>query len=175
MPKKQTVWLFTMVSLTAVLGVYYVTGPEKLLPASTLEETIPEPAEDTDVAVENVEETSEDEVFEMIRLEAEEERSRLKEELTAKVASAELSPEEKDKAYTSMQELDELASSERMLETVIKSKGYEDALVRTIEGEVRITVKADSHSTEEANELIRLAKEEMGDKMPVSVEFEPFK
>ncbi|MCP3763292.1 SpoIIIAH-like family protein [Domibacillus sp. A3M-37] len=172
MPKKQTVWLFTMVSLTAVLGVYYVTGPEKLLPVSTLEETVPEPTEDVDVAVE---ETPDDEVFEMIRLEAEEERSRQKEELTAKVASADLSAEEKDEAYTTMQQLDEQASSERMLETVIKSKGYEDALVRMMEGEIRITVKADSHSTEEANELIRLAKEEMGDKMPVSVEFEPFK
>jgi len=172
MPKKQTVWLFTMVSLTAVLGVYYMTGPEKLLPASTLEESVSEPSKEVDVAVE---EMPNDEVFEMIRLEAEEERSRLKEELTAKVASADLSAEAKDEAYTTMQQLDEQASSERMLETVIKSKGYEDALVRTMEGEVRITVKADSHSTEAANELIRLAKEEMGDKMPVSVEFEPFK
>ena len=172
MPKKQTVWLFTMVSLTAVLGVYYMTGPEKLLPASTLEESVSEPSKEVDVAVE---EMPNDEVFEMIRLEAEEERSRLKEELTAKVASADLSAEAKDEAYTTMQQLDEQASSERMLETVIKSKGYEDALVRTMEGEVRITVKADSHSTEAAKELIRLAKEEMGDKMPVSVEFEPFK
>ncbi|MCM3788390.1 SpoIIIAH-like family protein [Domibacillus sp. 8LH] len=172
MPKKQTVWLFTMVSLTAVLGVYYMTGPEKLLPASTLEEKVSEPEKEVDVAVE---ETPTDEVFEMIRLEAEEERSRLKEELTAKVASADLSAEAKDEAYTTMQELDEQAASERMLETVIKSKGYEDALVRTMDGEVRITVKADSHSTEAANELIRLAKEEMGDKMPVSVEFEPLK
>lgn len=174
MPKKQTVWLFTMVSLTAVLGVYYVTGPEKLLPASSLEEVVPETAEDVDVDV-AIEEPASDEVFEMIRLEADEERSRLKEELTAKVASADLSAEEKDEAYTSMQQLDEQASSERMLETVIKSKGYEDALVRTMDGEVRIIVKSDSHSTEAANELIRLAKEEMGEKMPVSVEFEPFK
>ncbi|MCI2254586.1 SpoIIIAH-like family protein [Domibacillus sp. PGB-M46] len=172
MPKKQTVWLFTMVSLTAVLGVYYMTGPEKLLPASTLEEKVSEPEKEVDVAVE---ETPTDEVFEMIRLEAEEERSRLKEELTAKVASADLSAEAKDEAYTTIQELDEQAASERMLETVIKSKGYEDALVRTMDGEVRVTVKADSHSTEAANELIRLAKEEMGDKMPVSVEFEPLK
>lgn len=172
MPKKQTVWLFTMVSLTAVLGVYYMTGPEKLLPASTLEESVSEPSKEVDVAVE---EMPNDEVFEMIRLEAEEERSRLKEELTAKVASADLSAEAKDEAYTTMQQLDEQASNERMLETVIKSKGYEDALVRTMDGEVRITVKADSHSAEAANELIRLAKEEMGDKMPVSIEFEPFK
>ncbi len=173
MPKKQTVWLFTMVSLTAVLGVYYVTGPEKLLPVSTLEESVPKsPEENVDVAVE---ETAGDEVFELIRLETEEERSKLKEELTAKVASADLSAEAKNEAYTDMQKLDELASKEKMLETLIISKGYEDALVRTSNGEIRITVKAKKHSAKEANDIIKMAKDEMGDEMPVSVEFQPFK
>lgn len=173
MPKKQTVWLFTMVSLTAVLGVYYVTGPDKLMPASTLEESVPESAaKDVDVTVE---ETAGDEVFELIRLETDDERSRLKEELTAKVASADVSVEAKNEAYDDMKELDALTSKEQMVETLIKSKGYDDALVRTSDGEVRITVKSDSHSAEAANEIIRLAKEEMGEKMPVSVEFQPFK
>lgn len=167
MPKKQTVWLFAMMSITAVLGVYYVTGPEKLMPVATLEPAV----EEAPV----VEELPKESVFEMIRLEAEEERSRIKEELTAEVASADATAEEKEAAYMKMEELDEQAAAERMLETVIQSKGYEDVLVRTIDGTVHITVQAEKHSAAEANDLIQIAKQEMGSRMPVSVEFEPLK
>lgn len=71
-------------------------------------------------------------------------------------------------------QLSELAEKEAVIETLIKSKGYEDALVRADGSEVNITVKTEKHSKAKANEIIQLVKKELGQK-EVAVEFQPTK
>jgi stage III sporulation protein AH len=64
--------------------------------------------------------------------------------------------------------------TESVLETMIKTMGYEDALVRANGENIRITVKSDKeHSTADANEIIRLVMSEVGQMKPVAVEFQP--
>ncbi|MFK2824326.1 SpoIIIAH-like family protein [Bacillus sp. B190/17] len=181
--KKQTVWLLTMLSLVVVLSVYYITSPEQLSPETA------SPAEEGDVTVEMTEaknaagdkqtaiitESAGDEAFDMLRLEMQDDRNKMKEELTAKVASADVSAEDKNSAYEEMERLTELATKENVLETLIKSKGYSDALVRADGESIRITVKSNEHSAAAANEIIRLAKDELGKHQPVAVEFQPVK
>ncbi|WP_203361790.1 SpoIIIAH-like family protein [Bacillus sp. REN10] len=185
--KKQTVWLLTMISLVVVLSVYYITSPEQLSPdvvstknqAGEANQSTEQTPQETNVAVDNQElevvtESAGDEAFDLLRLEMEDERNKLKEDLTVKVASSDLSAADKNQAYEEMEKLTELATKESVLETLIKSKGYKDALVRADGTNVRITVKAEKHSAAAANEIIRLVRDELG-KQPVAVEFQTVK
>lgn len=179
--KKQTVWLLTMLSLVVVLSVYYMTSPEqKQNELAGVEEQ-----EQTEMDAEEVAETdsdepfvssvASDEVFDALRLKLEEDRSRMKEEYTEIIASTELPSNERGDAYSKMQELDQVAQKEAMLESLIVSMGYDDALVRADGEKVRITVKSDKPTAKAANEIIRMVKGELGQMQAVAVEFHPNK
>lgn len=180
--KKQTVWLLTMLSLVVVLSVYYITSPEQGNDLAGVEEK----AEEQDVAVEG-EETTEteegetvissiasDEAFEALRLKLNEDRSRMKEELTDIMASTDLPSDDRSKAYDKIQELDEVSQKESVLETLIVAMGYDDALVRADGDQVRITVKAEEGTKKAANEILQLVRSEIG-ALHAVVEFQPSK
>jgi stage III sporulation protein AH len=181
MLKKQTVWLLTMVSLVVVLSVYYVTSPRDqaspVLPDQATDMVLGEDGEEwvledeVDVSADAVE----DEMFDVLRMEIQDERNALRDQLETKVASNEFSSAEKNEAYNEMDKLIKLESKEAMIETMIKGLGYEDALVRSEEDRVIISVKSsdNSHSREAANELIQLGRKELGESKYVYVEFQP--
>ncbi|MDF0727338.1 SpoIIIAH-like family protein [Cytobacillus sp. S13-E01] len=191
--KKQTVWLLTMLSLVVVLSVYYITSPEGTTENFAFEQegvkdveensdvtTTAEGEEGVDVVIEEAKDgatsisaISSDELFTQLRMEIEEQRSILREQLTAVVASSEVSVEEKNNAMEKMEELTEVAIKESTIETLIKSKGYEDALVRADGTKVRITVKAKDHNETAANDILLLVASEFGALQDVAVEFKP--
>lgn len=171
--KKQTVWLLTMLSLVVVLSVYYITSPEQQMNnMATVDE---KSKEDSTVNGESkagsedtvISSTASDEMFEALRLELDEERSRLKEELETTVASTDLPTEDINAALDKIKELDDITKSEAYLETMIVAMDYEDALVRVSGDEVRVTVKASSHSPAAANEILKLVRSELGGLKPV--------
>lgn len=182
--KKQTVWLLTMLSLVIVLSVYYITSPtqqatdmaavdgDKAVQGEEAAKGNEEASTEGEVDI--VTEAAGDEVFETLRMEFMDQRSKNIEELETKVASADLSIEEKNAAYEQMEQLKELDTTETVLETMIKTLGYEDALVRADGEQVRVTVKAKEHSAADANKIIRLVTDEIGGPMPkVAVQFQP--
>lgn len=182
--KKQTVWLLTMLSLVVVLSVYYITSPEQT--GSDLAAVQEEKKEQKQTKADNQAKTGEedtivsevagDEEFEALRLKKDEQRSELKEELNAVVASTDLPADERSKAIDQMQKLNQTAQKEEMLETLIRASGYEDALVRADGKTVRITVKSNKeHSKSAANDIIKLVKKEIGETNYVAVEFTPSK
>ena len=181
--KKQTVWLLTMLSLVIVLSVYYITSPtQQAADMTKMEEGTPAQVEGTsggdeetaaDGEVDIVTEAAGDEVFETLRMEFMDQRSKSREDLETKLASADISIEEKNEAIEQMDQLKELATTETVLETLIKSMGYEDALVRADGEQVRVTVKAKEHSPGEANKIIRLVTDEIGAMQKVAVQFQP--
>lgn len=171
MLKKQTVWLLTMIALVVVLAVYYINYDainnmaqnEKSgeIESGNVEEEQMEGTDEQQVHVET-EEFTRDDLFEAIRLQLMEERSRKKEELEAVAGSPERSAEEISAALDEMEKLNELAEKERMLEMlIISSLGYEDALVRANDKEVHITVKGQEPSRSNANEIIRMVQQEL--------------
>ncbi|MFE8702524.1 SpoIIIAH-like family protein [Cytobacillus sp. FJAT-54145] len=186
--KKQTVWLLTMLSLVVVLSVYYITSPQQGSDMAGVQEE----SQENEVTTEGQETTGEemttegeegesvissiasDEVFETLRLKLDEDRSKMKEELTEIMASTDLPTEKRSEAYDKIQELDEIAQKESVLETLIVAMGYEDALVRADGDKVRITVKAEKHSPTAANEILQLVKNEIG-QLHAVVEFQPKK
>jgi stage III sporulation protein AH len=174
--KKQTVWLLTMLSLVVVLSVYYITSPEqKMTELANVEEK--QGAENTkDVAGTDEDGTvtsgiATDEQFEALRMQLEDSRSQRKEELETIMASTELPLDQRNKAYDELNELDEVANNEALLETLITTLGYEDALVRADGEKILITVKAPEKSAKAANDIIKLVKDEIGSLQYVTVDF----
>jgi stage III sporulation protein AH len=185
--KKQTVWLLTMLSLVVVLSVYYITSPEqKKNDLAAIEQKAKNQLEQKDTKTNAntaakggktvVSQVSGDEEFTALRLKLEEQRSELKAELNSVVASTDLPADERSKAMDQMQKLNETAQKEEILETLIKSMGYEDALVRADGNQVRVTVKSKKKPTPTAaNEIMLKVKNEIGETNYVAVEFSPTK
>ncbi|MBS2969588.1 SpoIIIAH-like family protein [Metabacillus sp. KIGAM252] len=200
MLKKQTVWLLTMLSLVVVLSVYYITSPEggtgTDMTAANKDQTQEEKAAATKTVSKDtkgnedakgeaksasgedgtvVSTVESDELFTSLRMELEDQRSELKSHLQSVVASKDASAEEKSKAYEQMKELSDTAGKEAILETLIKSEDYDDALVRVEDNQVLITVKAKEHNAADANDIIMLVRSEIAGMENVAVSFEPAK
>ncbi len=184
--KKQTVWLLTMLSLVVVLSVYYITSPEQsgsnmaaVDEEETKEENNKSSSEKTEAGADEggsvVSGAAADEIFESLRLDLEEERSKQKEALRDTMASTDLPADKRSEAFDEIQKIDEISRKEALLETLIIAMGYKDALVRADGEKVRITVKSDKHSPEKANEIIQMVKNEIGEMQMVSVTFQPEK
>ena len=180
--KKQTVWLLTMLSLVVVLSVYYITSPEQ---KSNDLAAVQQGAKDqnqgkTKTEVKDgktvVSTVSGDVAFEELRLQLQDQRSQEKEDLTAQLASTDLPADERSKVKDQMDRLNQTAQKEEILETLIKTMGYEDALVRADGEQVRVTVKSKKEPTaSEANKIIQKVKKEIGETNYVAVEFQPAK
>ncbi|NWQ39953.1 SpoIIIAH-like family protein [Bacillus sp. EB106-08-02-XG196] len=183
--KKQTVWLLTMLSLVVVLSVYYITSPEQKsneLAAVKQEEKADQKETKTDTETEVkdgdtvISQVAGDEEFEALRLELQDERSELKEQLNTVVATTDLPADQRSEAVDQMKKLSEIAQKEEMLETLIKAMDYEDALVRADGSTVKIIVKSKKESSKsEANAIIQMVKKEIGETNFVAVEFQPTK
>ncbi|MFT4415633.1 SpoIIIAH-like family protein [Fredinandcohnia humi] len=186
--KKQTVWLLTMLSLVVVLSVYYITTPQNNNEDLAFEqekeedkknvETTTENKDGSSVTVEEDEEgnvissVSSDDLFAALRLEIDEQRSKLRSTLEEMTASKDLSAEQKNQAYEDLKKLEEIESKEKIIEMLIKGDNYEDALVRVEGDKIKITVKSKESSKQAANDILRLVRSELGDLQNVAVEFE---
>ncbi|SDC00128.1 stage III sporulation protein AH [Pelagirhabdus alkalitolerans] len=194
MLKKQTVWLLTLLSLMIVLSVFYINSPteddftmifqseEDSIPfnddkvimddESPIFETsaISDVVDETNVEMEDVE--IEDDLFTFIRLELNQSRSQLMEQLETVMASAETTTKEKNDAYEQMREIDQLSTKELIAEETLKDLyDYEDVLVRTMDDVVVVTVRADELQDQEANQIMRHIYDEFGEKS-VEVKFQ---
>ncbi len=172
--RKQTVWLLTMLSLVAVLSVYYITSPQDTTVNKETESGNGGDAGNADQSTVVSNEAS-DSAFEAMRMDLNDVRSKEKEELTEKVASSELSEEERVDAHEQIEQLDELSTKEDMLESMIIALGYKDALVRAENHQIQITVKAEKPNAEAANKIIQMVTKEIGKTNAVAVESQPEK
>jgi len=187
--KKQTVWLLTMLSLVVVLTVYYTTSPEQTNEfAATEKAQTDDTVKENAAGTENAEGTADtkttddgssvstvasDEVFEEMRLQLDEQRSKEEEQLTETISEAKTA-EEKSAAQDKIDEIRTLSDNEKMVETLIKAENYNDVLVRTVEGKVNVTVKAEELSAEAANDIVQLVRENMNQPNAfVAVTFDP--
>jgi len=178
--KKQTVWLLTMLSLVVVLSVYYVTSePKSTNDLAMVDKNGKNTSDNANSATSKKDgkvnistQVAGDQAFEAMRISRDDDRSKLKEQLTNKLATTNLSAEEKNKAYDEMKKLQDTAQQEQVLETLIKSHGYQDALVQSDGTNINITVKSKKQSTAAANEIIRLVEQQIGSAPQVAVEFQ---
>ncbi|TWI55954.1 SpoIIIAH-like family protein [Halalkalibacter nanhaiisediminis] len=134
-------------------------------------ETVPDanemPAPNADGSV--ISNISSNDAFATIRMDLQASRDRMAEELTQIVASAETSAEMKSEAHDKSMELQRLAQNEATLETLIKAKGYDDALVMAEEDQVRVIVQTEELSKAEANEIMHMTFNQLGQGLNVAV------
>ena len=171
--KKRTVWFLTLVCLTAVISVYYLfEKPDDFSFTTIFTDDSLDGAILT--GVDEAETTQTDSyAFEEFRLEMSNERSQLREQLTQKMASDEYTAEEKSAAFDEMNALIEQESNEAMLEMLVKSLGYSDALVRIDDKKVNVTVMSEEMSKQQANEIVHLVMTELDSSIQVSVDNSP--
>jgi stage III sporulation protein AH len=175
--KKQTVWLLTMLSLIIVLSVYYITSPTQSptdLAAYQDDETDKTAADTSkdDTTGASVSSVSSDDAFVALRMQIENERSKMGEDLTDIMANSNVSEEVKLEAFDKYEALSELAMKERTLETLIAAMGYQDVLVNTMEDVVEVIVKTEKELTKkQANEIMLKTMEELGENKQVSVKY----
>ncbi|MEX3745782.1 MULTISPECIES: SpoIIIAH-like family protein [Lysinibacillus] len=177
--RRRTVWFMTLLSLVAVISVYYLVDPAKqfngltIFTDDTLQQTAVTGVTDQEATKEGEtkEVSSPSHLFEEMRMQVSDERSQLRQQLTQKIGSQEASAEEKNKAYNDMDSLIKQESAEAMLEMLIKSLGYSDAFVKADGDKVSVTVMAEELSKSQANEIIYLVRTEMEGANDVQVKF----
>jgi stage III sporulation protein AH len=163
-----------LISLVAVITVFYVSDRPSPFDGISLF------SGDTLKDVDLVETSSTNEqsfasssnAYEEMRMEVQDKRSKLTEQLTKKVGNNDFTAEEKDAAYSQMEELVKIDSAEGMLELIIKSLGYDDALVRIEDNSVLIDVVSNEQSSQKADEIIYAVKREWPKAYKVEVNFD---
>lgn len=178
--KKQTVWLLTMLSLVVVLSVYYVSNDDMYVSKPPVEDTSGQTdtnnTESTTGNTDNeiITNMASDPVFEQVRLDIADERSKAREELVNVMASTTATAEEKSAAKDKMDGLRDVTNKEELLETLIVSMNYDDALVRIGENnDVVVTLRTEKLDRSQANQIMRQVRNELGTNYVVSVEYQP--
>lgn len=172
---KRTVWFLTLLSLVAVISIYYVKERAPM-PFDGIAIFTKETTDATKLTEETGDETkpvfAELVLFEEMRMEVRNERSKLHEQLESKMTSSDSTAEEKNLAYEEMAKLTKRNSAETLLELEIKALGYPDAFVRTEDGKVKVTVlSVNGHSKQAANQIVHHVKTSWDDAREVTVDF----
>lgn len=173
---KRTVWFLTLLSLVAVISIYYLKKETPMTldgmaifgdkDAVTVSTTGDAEGETKTVYADSM-------AFEELRMEVRNERSSLQDQLLSKVQSPDTTAEEKSAAYDEMAELTKLTSAETSMETKLKALGYPEAFVRKDNGKVTVSVIAEDggHSTKMAAEITQYVLTSWEDARNVQVEF----
>lgn len=105
------------------------------------------------------------------------EKSQREVDLTAIIASKDYDAEEKSEAKDNLEKINSDAQHQSALETMIKSKGYSDVLVRVNDDAVQVHLELSESqsklSVEELNEIIMMAKTEFTNNPDVNIVYTP--
>ena len=167
--KKRTVWFLTLLSICAVVTVFIIVDPGRDL---SLQQIFTSGSLDgTNIGLEDdqLPVTTDNHLFDQLRMELGNERSQLREQYLAKIASEQISVEEKNKTFDLLNYLVEQESQEAMAEMQIKSIGYADAFVRVDEDKINVTVMSEELSKEKINEIVYMMKTEINEMATVMV------
>jgi len=174
--KKKAVWFLTLLSLAAVISVYYLSNP--VTPFNGLAIFSDNALKDTkisDIASKTGKTTpvtTESHLFEEMRMELQNQRSQLKDTLNKKIGSSQYTAEEKNEAFNQIDAITKNESNEAMLEMIIKTLGYPDAFVKAEDDRIRVTVQANELSKAKANEIIYTVKKELDNSGAIVVDFQ---
>ena len=78
----------------------------------------------------------------------------------------------KNKAFEELKNINQNSSVEEKIENKIKEKYNKECFVKIDNDQIRIVIGSNDHSTELANEIMRLVQEEFDKKMYISVQFQ---
>ncbi|AOV07821.1 SpoIIIAH-like family protein [Sporosarcina ureilytica] len=172
---KRTVWFLTLLSLVAVISIYYLNKKSPMpFDGITIFGNSDNPATITETTGKDDKQQpvfAESYLFETMRMEVRDERSQIQEQLTSKLNATEDS-EEMNAVFDEMAQLIKQESAESLLEMQIIALGYADAFVRAEGNSVTVTVLSeDGHSNKQASEITHLVMTNWEDAKKVKVDF----
>lgn len=169
MINKKNLWFLTLFSLILVLSVYYITMPSELLIGNNsnfvngnMEETNNEP----------VVQKEESEILVALRVEADEQMIKQIDDYEMVLTNKESTVDEKNNAFESIKLLNVKRSEEEKLEEKILSQYKLKSFVKIDNDQIRVVVSGEEHSTEMANNIMRLVQSNYKQKMYISVKFQ---
>ena len=171
MVNKQGLWFLTLTSLALVLSVYYITMPNELLLTNNnnyindenVDKTISDSSEEVVI--------TESELITSMRVELEQERMLLLDELQDKLTNNDLTVDEKNEVYEDLRYISEISSREELLETKIKDEFKLDSFVK-IDGDiVDVVINSKNHDKRLAVDIMKSLQEEFENKMYISISF----
>ena len=168
MINKKNLWFLTLFSMVLVLSVYYVTMPNELLVTNNGDNEITTSINDdnTEVSVE------ESDVISALNVEDDNKLLEEIEELKKTLTDVNVDVELKNKAFESLKQINQNSSIEEKIENKLKDKYNKKCFVKIDNDQVRVVIGSSEHSTELANEIMRLVQEEFDEKMYISVQFQ---
>ncbi len=163
MINKQSMWFLTLLSLTLILGVYYVTMPSDLLKTKI---------ESTDIEKEVDIKISELDSLVAMKAKKEEKKEEEKETLENIITNETSSIEEKNEAYEDLKVLNLNISKEEILEEKIETTFGIKSVVEITKDSVKVIINSKEHDKTLANNIMRCVAEEYEEKVYITVEFE---
>ena len=169
MINKQGIWFLTLTSLALVLSVYYITMPNELLLTnnSNYESTKKENSVDK---VNNVD-IKESDIITSMRVELDNERTNIRNELQGKLSDSKLTVDEKNEVYEDLRYLSNIASIEETLEQKLKQEFKLSGFVKIDNDIVDVVVKSSNHDKSLAVNIMKSLQEEFTEKKYISVSF----
>ena len=168
MVNKQGLWFLTLTSLALVLSVYYITMPNELL-LSNNSNIINKESEVDKVNVDAKVESSN--LITSMRVELDEERNLLVNELEGKLSDTKLTIDEKNKIYEDLKSLNQLSSLESTLEKKIKDEFKLDSFIKIKDDSISVVIKSSNHDKNLVLNIMKSIQEEFKDKMYISISF----
>jgi stage III sporulation protein AH len=167
--KKQTVWLLTMLTLMVVLSAYYLFNnqPSEMNEYADLSEMADmdenswmNGLEDvsSDMTVESMNDTD---YFLSYRMERQTLRDQMLAHYNEIVSSSEATAQAIAEAKGQMDEIYEMAETEVTLESLLKTEGYEEAVVVADADRVNVVVKSDSLDKQQVLNIIHLVRNQL--------------
>ncbi len=163
MINKKNLWFLTLFSLVLVLSVYYITMPQELLVANNENTQNQEQQVNTEIEEQNIIEVLKQEDTSNTL----EEINKLKETLT----NNETTTEDKNKAFDTLKELNQISSEEELLEEKIKNTHSLDSFVKIDGDQIRVVINSSDHSNTIANDIMRTVQNNYDTKKYISIQF----
>lgn len=171
MINKQNLWFVTLFSLILILGIYYVGIGDEVNNVLKEEKqkvttTIKENNEDEPVI-----EITPSDVLVALEVENMSEKESLMEEYQSILLSIESTIEEKNNAYENISKLNDSKTLEEKIKTKLKEDLNLESFVKIKDNSINIVVNAKNHTTELANNIIKLAQSLFEEEKYITVKF----
>lgn len=162
MINRQNIWFLSLFSLILILGVYYITLPSEIFSDGKTNQV----SKEIDVQV------SESDKLVSLRVERNEKLETEMTELQKIITSEVSTPEDKNTAFNSLQELNLTKGKETYLEDKILNEFKIKSFVEINNDNIKITIASNNHSTTLANNIMRSIQEEFTEKKNITIKFE---
>lgn len=160
MINKQSLWFVTLFSLIVVLGVYYFSTDQSIIPSNKTNNS-------KTIMAKNVSDNN----IDVLKITSDEATVGKIDDLQNILLDSDATLEEKNDAYDELEVISSNRSKENELSTSIKKEFKYDNFIKIDNNHVSIVISSKDHSNEIANSIIRKVQEKFNEDKYITVKF----